>query len=64
MASDAAVDGITPEMAEAIRKQASFDNEIVEDNLSFRERYTKSMRDNAGLKTFVDQITLSLFSLT
>ena len=56
MASDAAVDGITPEMAEAIRKQASFDNEIVEDNLSFRERYTKSMRDNAGLKTFVDQI--------
>ena len=56
MAAEAAVDGISPEMAEAIRKQASFDNEIVEDNLSFRERYTRSMKNNAGLKTFVDQI--------
>lgn len=56
MAAEAAVDGISPEMAEAIRKQASFDNEVVEDNLSFRERYTRSMKNNAGLKTFVDQI--------
>ena len=56
MAMEAAVDGISPEMAEAVRRQASFDSEIVEENLSFRERYTKTMKDNAGLKTFVDQI--------
>ena len=56
MASEAAVDGITPEMAETVRKQANFDNEIVEENLSFRERYTRSMRDNAGLKTYIEQI--------
>lgn len=56
MANEAAVDGISPEMAETIRKQASFDNDVVEENLSFRDRYTKSMKNNAGLKTFVDQI--------
>lgn len=56
MAADAAVNGITPEMAEAVRKQTSFDNDIVEENLSFRERYTRSMKDRSGLKTFVDQI--------
>ena len=56
MAQEAAVDGISPEMAEAVRKQASFDNEVVEENISFRERYTRSMKNNAGLKTFVDQI--------
>lgn len=56
MATEAAVDGITPDMAEVIRKQASFDNELVEETLSFRERYTKSMKNNAGLKTYVDQI--------
>lgn len=56
MAAEAAVDGISPEMAETIRKQASFDNEVVEENLSFRERYSRSMKNNAGLKTFVDQI--------
>lgn len=56
MAAQAVVDGISPEMAEAIRKQASFETEIEEENLSFRERYTRSMKDKAGLKTFVDQI--------
>lgn len=56
MAQEAAVDGISPEMAEAVRRQASFDTEIVEENLSFRERYTRSMKEKAGLKTFVDQI--------
>lgn len=56
MAQEAAVDGISPEMAEAVRKQASFDNEVVEENIPFRERYTRSMKNNAGLKTFVDQI--------
>lgn len=56
MANEAAVDGISPEMAEAIRKQASFDNEIVEEKISFRERYKKAMKNNSGLKTFVDQI--------
>lgn len=56
MAGEAAVNGISPEMAEAIRKQASFDNEVVEENLSFRERYTRNMKNNSGLKTFVDQI--------
>lgn len=56
MATEAAVDGISPEMAEAIRKQASFDTEIVEEQLSFRERYTRNMKDNAGLKTYIEQI--------
>lgn len=56
MAAQAAVDGISPEMAETVRKQASFDTEIIEENISFRERYAKSMKDRNGLKTFVDQI--------
>lgn len=56
MAGDAAVNGISPEMAEEIRKQASFENEVVEETLSFRERYTRNMKNNSGLKTFVDQI--------
>lgn len=56
MAAEAAIDGISPEMAEAVRKQASFDSDLLEENLSFRERYTKSMRENEGLRTFVDQI--------
>ena len=56
LATEAAVDGISPEMAEAIRKQASFDNDIVEENISFREKYTNSMKNRSGLKTFVDQI--------
>lgn len=56
MAADAAVGGITPEMAEAIRKQATFDTEVQEEVLSFRERYTKSMRESSGLKTYIDQI--------
>ena len=37
MAQEAAVDGISPEMAEAVRKQASFDNEVVEENIYFQE---------------------------
>lgn len=56
LASDAAVNGITPEMAEAVRKQASFESDVEDVTLSFREKYTKSMRENAGLKTFIEQI--------
>lgn len=56
MATEAAVDGITPEMAEAVRKQASFETDIVEENLSFRDKYTKRMKENAGIKTYIDQI--------
>ena len=56
LASDAAINGITPEMAETVRKQTSFDNEVEEDELSFRERYTRNMKTHLGLKTFVDQI--------
>lgn len=63
MASEAAVDGITPEMAETVRKQASFDNEVEDEHLSFRERYTNSMKNNAGLKTFVEQIDDSIGSI-
>ena len=56
MAIEAASDGISPEMAETIRREASFDNEVEESTLSFRDRYTRSMRENSGLKTYVDQI--------
>lgn len=64
MASEAATEGITPEMAEAIRKQASFD-EVVEDNkLSFRDRYTKSMKENSGIKTYIDQIDDEIGSIS
>lgn len=56
MAAEAAVDGISPDMAETIRKQASFETEVEEEKLSFREKYTKNMKENSGLKTFVDQI--------
>jgi archaellum biogenesis ATPase FlaH len=64
MASEVAIGGITPEMADTVRKQASFEDLIVEDKLSFRERYTKSMKDNEGLKTFVDQIDDEIGSIT
>jgi hypothetical protein len=63
MASEAAVDGITPEMAETVRKQANFDNDVVEENLSFRERYMRSMKNNAGLKTYVEQIDDAIGSI-
>ena len=56
LAADAAVNGITPEMAETIRRQASFETEVEETNLSFRDRYLKTMKENDGLKTFVEQI--------
>ena len=56
LAAEAAVDGISPDMAEAVRKQASFEQDVTEENISFRERYTRSMKENEGLKTFVDQI--------
>lgn len=56
MAIDAAVNGITPEMAETVRKQTSFADEIVESKLSFRERYTRSVRESSGLKTFIEPI--------
>lgn len=64
LASDVAVDGITPEMVELVRKQTSFDNEEKEENLSFRDRYTKSMKENSGLLTFVDQIDEQIGSIT
>ena len=64
MASEVAIGGITPEMADTVRKQASFEDLIVEDKLSFRERYTKSMKDNAGIRTFVDQIDDEIGSIT
>lgn len=63
MASDAVVDGITPEMAEAVRRQANFDNDIVEEQLSFRERYMRSMKNNTGLKTYVEQIDDAIGSI-
>jgi hypothetical protein len=56
MAAEAAVDGISPDMAESIRKQASFNNELADDKLSFREKYIKCKANKSGLKTFVDQI--------
>lgn len=56
MAIDAAANGITPEMAEAVRKQTSFKEEVIENNLPFRERYTKSMKERSGLKTFIEKI--------
>lgn len=65
MATDAVVDGITPEMAEAIRKQTSFvDEGDSDENISFRDRYTKSMRESSGLKTYVDQIDQEIGSIT
>lgn len=64
MATEAAIDGITPEMAELIRKQASFEETITEDTISFRERYTKSMKENSGLLTFVEQIDDEIGSIT
>lgn len=56
LATEAAVNGVTPEMAETVRKQTSFESDIEENKLSFREKYTKSMKENVGLKTFIDQI--------
>lgn len=57
MAQEAAVGGISPEMAETVRKQAVFNDEIKEETkLSFRERYTQSSKYKTGLKTFVEQI--------
>lgn len=56
MAAEAATNGVTPEMAEAIRKEASFESEVEEDNISFRDRYLQRMKYSKGLKTFVDQI--------
>lgn len=55
-ANIAAVEGVTQEMVEAVRKQTKFDDEIEESSMSFRERYMKSMQDNSGLKTYVEQV--------
>jgi len=63
LATEAAVDGISPEMAETIRKHANFETVTEEEHLSFRERYTKNMKDSAGLKTFVDQIDDDISSI-
>lgn len=64
LAGEAASGGITPEMAEEIRKQASFEEEEEDTPLSFRERYTRSMKDNSGLRTYVDQIDDEIGSIT
>ena len=64
MATEAAINGVTPEMAEEIRKQASFEDEVQESNLSFRERYAKSIRDSTGLKTYIEQIDDQIGSIT
>lgn len=57
MASEAAVNGITPDMAEQIRKQTTFDDTSDnEQSLSFRDRYTKSMKENSGLVTGIESI--------
>lgn len=63
MASDAVVGGITPEMADAIRKQTTFSEENEDEHLSFRERYTNSMRDNTGLKTYIDSFDEQIGSI-
>jgi len=63
LATEAAIDGISPEMAETIRKHANFETVTEEEHLSFRERYTKNMKDSAGLKTFVDQIDDDISSI-
>ena len=64
MATEAAVDGITLDMAEAIRKQASVEEDVSEDTLSFRERYTKSMKDNSGLLTGIDRFDEEIGSIS
>lgn len=64
MAAEAAIDGITPDMAESIRKQASFEDITDESTLSFRERYTRSMKDNTGIKTYIDQFDDEIGSIT
>ena len=63
-ANMAAVEGVTPEMAEAVRKQTKFNDELEESKLSFRERYTKSMIDNSGLKTYIEQVDEIIGSIT
>lgn len=65
MANEVAVDGITADMAETIRKHASFEEDDVDEcNISFRDRYTKSMKENSGLKTYIDQIDDEIGSIT
>lgn len=65
LAADAAVNGITPDMAESIRKQASFDTNITEDEkISFRDRYTKSMKENSGIKTYIEQVDDEIGSIS
>lgn len=65
LATEAAVNGITPEMAESVRKQASFESEIKEEeNISFRDKYTKNMKENSGIKTYIEQIDDEIGSIT
>lgn len=65
LATEAAINGITPEMAESVRKQASFDSEIKEEeNISFRDKYTKNMKENSGIKTYIEQIDDEIGSIT
>lgn len=62
-ASEAATDGISLEMAEAVRKQASSESEVEEEQVSFRDRYLRNMKNNAGLKTYVEQIDDAIGSI-
>lgn len=64
LSTEAISSGITPEMFEEVRKLATSEDTDEESKLSFRERYTRSMLDNSGLKTFVDQIDDQIGSIT
>ena len=63
LASEAATDGISLEMAETVRKQASSESEVEEEQTSFRDRYLRNMKNNAGLKTYVEQIDDAIGSI-
>lgn len=64
LAAEAAINGITPEMAESIRKQATFDTSAADEKLSFRERYTKSMKENSGIKTYIEPFDEEIGSIS
>lgn len=63
-ANDIAVEGITTEVIEAMRKLMPAEETEIDDKIPFRERYTRSMIDNSGLKTYVELIDEQLGSIT
>lgn len=64
-AIEVASNGISDEMLETLRKRISIsDDDFVEESISFRDRYTKSMKENNGIKTYVDQIDDEIGSIT